>query len=263
MKTLKWVDLGRIHPRYFEAIWEYGRIFKPKDTYIFSMIPTEPSIQIVGKHTDIKYLLSTIPSDVNICRFNMYNNELGSVFYVGSDMLEFHTHKLNPYNYHNEMFSAVSMMRKEGLNCFLKRNSRTSSCNDVFYIDSNNKPKKFAGFAKQKWDNGIMSTSFVFSYTIDYDFMDSTINFETGKIKKKENISSLREIIGGIREVLPDANIDEHKLKYVNEYASRLGCTIEKTNLTTEEKDIMDTLADELDTDDWKYSKIHPHKVAT
>jgi hypothetical protein len=253
---MDYIDFGQQDGYQAHALFELPENIKFNELTTVSFQANENFIIAIGQKPISDVLLADkIPAGTKISRG--YKNEdfsdIGAQYYnPGAIYLGFYcpADKITEYITHFNI-AVNKVLRAEGINTFLVNN-------DIYMDDGTNK-KKFSGSA---WTilRDYATFGLTISLDVDNDTLDTMYDFTSEKFTKKGNITSTKNIVGGIKELKADADYQPLASNIMAEFAQRLGLTINNREATKEEKEAVNDLKKILGNYDWEYNGIHPFR---
>jgi len=254
LDKIKYINLDVVAPKYSVALLEFSRVCKIDTPIVISYGLSKPSIEITNFYpADYLLLLDEIPEGVEIHR-QYFPNASGGDYLVDPGVQEIHYHMPVGFDVDTNRLmiqSIVEVLRQ-------MRVESHSSGNDC-YFDLGGKVKKFVGSLDTvDWDNGQSAGGLVVTFEANLSLMREFFDFSRPKFRDKPHFGDIADIVGGLKEVVPEIDEIAFTRQVVEVFARRLDLELVEGSLSKAEMSRVTQLANGLDTDGWKFDVVHP-----
>jgi hypothetical protein len=171
---------------------------------IYILTPEAPVLTIHGNNPVEKYInLENVPKDVEIVRFESKINS-GVVFTDENTTIVRVFAPLCDILRLNMIFNRIALEVLEAAGIHAKLSTHRPGANDLVFVKDGTE-KKFSGRIA---DFSHCLFSFFFCFDFNHEAAEGLYKLDTHKMKKRGNIKSTSDIIGGLREISPNAGPD-------------------------------------------------------
>jgi len=175
-----------------------------EDISIYILTPESPILTIHGKDPVEKYIrLESVPKDMEIVRIESNINS-GVVFSDENTTIVRIFAPLRHILRLNMIFSRIALEVLEVAGIPARISTHRPGANDLVFLKDGIE-KKFSGCIK---DFDQCFFSFFFCFDFNHDVAEELYKLDTPKMKKRGDVKSISDVIGGLREISPNAGPD-------------------------------------------------------
>ena len=234
---VKYVDLGLVSKEMYTGIWEYGSVIDIQTPILIRFSLNVESVILFGKSkADVSHIIN---SDIgNVIRIFEIGGGVpdGNVGYYieGPNVDNFLLYSSNDVK---QLF--LQTIRE----CSFKFGIETfwNGRNDVFF-KIGNKQKKFFGTGYDS-ENGWHANDGSITYKFNSELANRVRELDYKNVLKPPkfdtDVGDVNDVIGGLWEVNSDINKTEFNNKFLEILMKKLGGTLEKNNLSSEELQLL------------------------